>query len=682
MKATQNIVTKSLRLVHYYPRSIWWITSRVILLALLMTVARIYLQPRYTATATMTTLPSGFELKYTEGRIDVQSAFGPAMVLTQTHTEYLLSRTIAAGVMEQLKAEGLHVDNGRLVTTYVTKPVSSVIRACRSLLDYGQILSMPEDDALVRRLQKSTSVRNVPGSFILEISVRWSDPVIAARAVNMITDRYVELVRDSNQEEMRVTREFIKGRIAETSRRFDEIGTAIKAFKATEGFYLGNSDIELKMDEMTTYLKDMRRAEAAVSELESRLRILKEYQSPAVLSELHAELAGAQARRQALENSFKDAEAELSRFPELEQKLAALYREHAERAANLDILNNSLAKTEIAEASNISSVRTIDRAIVPLFPSGPRLLSSAMASILVGLLLSAAYIGSMEYVRPHLRCQKDFEQVGASLKGLVPFDQHANNVGQGRVAAGGEAAHARPSFLDRFVYACQREERRLRRKGPEGVLPGEESWTFHNRRAFNNHIDHLVDHLVKTCRGKAIAFTSLDEDKGKSFVIEHLAMRASNAGKRVLVIDANTVNPRMQQAFRIQVSRTTLADMMTGTGTLETALTPVAPGFDVVVAGRQSADNRVALDIAGMRNQLDAVGANYDLVMIDTPSLRVDPLVTRLWDLSSRMVCILDATTCTRDSFDDLRERLVQYDRPIDHVLNYVRFSGDYLYDS
>jgi len=426
----------------------------------------------------------------------------------------------------------------------------------------------------------------------------------------------------------------------------------------------------------------MRMAQATVSGLESRLRILKEYQTPAVLSELRAELAAAQSRRQALENAYKTAEEEIGAYPALEQKLASWYRELAERTANLGILNDSLAKAEIAEASQISSVRVIDQAKIPLFPAGPRLLTSGLNGILAGLLLSLAYIGAMEYVRPHLRCRQDFEQTGSMLKGLIPFDPHAGNAGQGAMATGTGAVHVKPSFLDRLVHACQREEQRLRRKGPDSVPAGEADWAFHNRRAFNNHVDHLVEHLIRTSRGKAIAFTSLDEDRGKSFVIEHLAIRAAHGGKRVLIIDANSVNPRMQQAFGIRVSKATLADLMTGAGTLDSALTNVAAGIDVVTSVNQAVDNRTNWDIAGVRSQLDAIAENYDLVMIDTVSLRLDPLVTRLWALSSHMVCVLDATSCTRDSFDNLRERVAEYDHSVDYVLNYVRFSGDYLYDS
>lgn len=680
MKTTQNIFTKTLRLVHYYPRSIWWITTRVMLLTILVATARMCLQPQYTARSTMTTLPSGFELKYTEARMDVRSALGPAMVLTQTHTEYLLSRTIAEDVIAQLQSEGLPVDNGPFSS--IKKPVRSFLNSALTLVRYGRIMSVPPEDALIDRLRRATTVRNVPGSFILEIAVRWPNPVVAARAVNTITDRYVSLVREANQQEMRVTREFINGRIAETLQALDKIDTSIKTFKGEKRFYQGKTDFDLKMDEMATYLKEMRKSQAVADDLEERLTVLKNYQSPAVLSDLTAELAGARARTSSLEQSYKAIEEELNRFPALEQELLALFRERAERAANLETLQESLTRTEIAEASQLSSVRTIDRAAVPRFPSGSNLVSSGLSAILVGLILSAVYIATMEYVRPQLRSRSDFENRGVSLQGLIPYDQHSASRSRIELAADNANPDRKASRLDRFVYGCQVWERGFRRKESTGRPPASEGWTLHNRRAFINHVDHLVAHLTESCRGVPVVFTSLDEERGKSFVIEHLAFRAVHSGKKVLIIEANTDYPRMRQAFGIQSVKATFADVRSGKSRLQEAILTAAAGIDLVPAEKQSADSRKEWDVASLREQLRSISQQYDLVMIDTVSLRIDPLVKRLWDLSGHMVCILDATTCTMDSFDDLQGRVARYENKVDYVLNYVRFSGDYLYES
>ena len=201
MRSSDNVITRSIRLLHYYPRSVGWIVSRLLLLTILISVVLLVARPSYRATCTMTTLPSGFELIYTEGRKDVQSALGPAMALTQTHTEHLLSRTIAGEVVDELVATGADLDDGNFIRHYVMRPFMRAAGKAVNVLNYGRIPDISPRESAIRRLRARTGVNNVPGSFILEISVTWPDPKIAADAANLITEKYVAEMRRSNRTE-------------------------------------------------------------------------------------------------------------------------------------------------------------------------------------------------------------------------------------------------------------------------------------------------------------------------------------------------------------------------------------------------------------------------------------------------------------------------------------------------
>ena len=671
MRSSDNVITRSIRLLHYYPRSVGWIVSRLLLLTILISVVLLVARPSYRATCTMTTLPSGFELIYTEGRKDVQSALGPAMALTQTHTEHLLSRTIAGEVVDELVATGADLDDGNFIRHYVMRPFMRAAGKAVNVLNYGRIPDISPRESAIRRLRARTGVNNVPGSFILEISVTWPDPKIAADAANLITEKYVAEMRRSNRTEMHVTREFLTQSIRNTSRELNEIDEQIQSFKDTRDFYTGEKDIVLTMEEMTEYLRDARKTEAGIEEVTDKLKLLQDYQSPTALVPLRATLAGLTARKRTLDKSLETIETRLDFYPSLERQLIALYRERAEKEAALEILQQSLTKTEIAEASQINTVKIIDPAVKPPLPSRPRLLHNGVAAIMVGLILSVAFVTGMEHMRRYVRAPEDLNEVGIRPAGVIPFFKSGNR-----------GKRVPTTAVERIVRGFASRERKMHRKTKGRRRSYGKGKSSKNAVTFHNHLDHLMVRLADEAAGKPIVFTSMDEEQGKSFLIEHLARRAAEAGRKVLVVDANLVDPTLHQAFNTN-GNVMFADVLSGRANLTDAIVHVDPRIDLIPSdGKRGVGQDEAWQIDSVGQQLEAIREPYDMVLMDAASLRTHPMVTRLWTLSRKMVCVFDATTSTQSDAVELSELVKDRGAEVNYVLNYVKYPGDYLYQA
>jgi uncharacterized protein involved in exopolysaccharide biosynthesis len=242
------------RLLTYYRSRIWWITSRVVLLTIVLSAVGLLLLPKYTARTKLTLLPTRSEIGYASTRPEALG-LSPAALLGQTHVEALMSRTLAEDVARTLQAEGGGSgEAGGLLANirrWVIAPVIGSLHRGLTLLNTGR-WEMPEPTtALAYVIQGRTEVQNLPGSFVFQVGVTWDDPDTAARVANLLTERYVQMTLQASREEMRTTREYIEARITETEGGLAALEEKIKGYRVEEGLYATSTDLELGLQELS-----------------------------------------------------------------------------------------------------------------------------------------------------------------------------------------------------------------------------------------------------------------------------------------------------------------------------------------------------------------------------------------------------------------------------------------------
>lgn len=136
--------------------------------------------------------------------LPIEVADRPSIVMPATQRDPILdeermltgrpiSRQVAERYLEELanapRPEGFFAT----VKYYVGKVVSGTIELAR---DFVQLLGLSEDqtpvDRLATKLKKNFSVTHAPGSSVMEISFRWSDPAVAQSVVQSWVDLYME----------------------------------------------------------------------------------------------------------------------------------------------------------------------------------------------------------------------------------------------------------------------------------------------------------------------------------------------------------------------------------------------------------------------------------------------------------------------------------------------------------
>jgi chain length determinant protein tyrosine kinase EpsG len=119
---------------------------------------------------------------------------------------------------------------------------------------------------------------------------------------------------------------------------------------------------------------------------------------------------------------------------------------------------------------------------------------------------------------------------------------------------------------------------------------------------------------------KCLALVSARRGEGKSFIAANLAVLFAQLGQRTLLIDADLLNPRQHQLFKLD-NRAGLSSVLSGMTGLQAAVPiPRLGGLAVLAAGPPPPNPRELLSRPFFAKVIGQATQAFDVVLIDTPS--------------------------------------------------------------
>ncbi|MEZ2295909.1 polysaccharide biosynthesis tyrosine autokinase [Variovorax sp. RCC_210] len=284
----------------------------------------------------------------------------------------------------------------------------------------------------------------------------------------------------------------------------------------------------------------------------------------------------------------------VSAMPVLQRDALRLERDVRVNGELYKSLLNSSLQLRLVKEGKVGNVRLLDKATEPKRPIKPQKPLIVALSLVLGLLAGVALAILRSKMSSGIRNPQEIEdRLGLNVYSVVPLALEQDRILQ-RIAGGAGGVQ---------VLAITE---------PESLAI----------ESLRNLRISLQLTLMESGNNRVL-ITGATPGVGKSFVSGNFAVIMAQAGKRVLLIDADLRKGHIQKAFGLP-RRGGLADVLIGDMPAEQAIHgAVVPNLDILTTGNYPANPANLMLSARLGEFLNAMSEQYDLVVIDSPPVLV-----------------------------------------------------------
>jgi len=478
----------------------------------------------------------------------------------------------------------LDPDGGRLLEGEVGKAAAgggvelfvSELRA-RPGLEF-RVVRRRHDDAVaeLQSLVRVAEKGKKTGILQLSLEGEWASGI--SSILDALSRAYVRQSVERRSAEAEKTLAFLETQLPVLRANLDAAEAELEGYRSRGG----NVDVTLETQAAVTRAVEI---EKAVSELNVEHAALRER-----FTDEHPALVALQQKLRQLEAERLKLDGRLRKLPEAELESARRMRDV--KVANelyLTVLNKA-QELRVVKEGTIGNVRVLDAAIVPVKPVAPRKGRVLALSLLLGLALGVAGALALRALSEGVEDPDAIERaLGVAVNASVPHS----------------AAHE----------AAERRARRERLLLPILAASDPKDLAVESLRSLRTSLQFaLVD-----ARNAIVAIGGPAPGVGKSFVTANLAHVLAEAGKSVLLVDADLRRGRLHQVFgqeragglsEVIAGQLPVLEAIRGTGQAKVSLltTGAIPPNPAELLGSERF-GRFLADVA----------ARYDIVLVDTP---------------------------------------------------------------
>jgi capsular exopolysaccharide synthesis family protein len=118
---------------------------------------------------------------------------------------------------------------------------------------------------------------------------------------------------------------------------------------------------------------------------------------------------------------------------------------------------------------------------------------------------------------------------------------------------------------------------------------------------------------------RTLVVTSARADEGKTTAVANLGVVTAQSGSRVCVVDCDLRRPNLHRVFGLANDRGLTTALIDGLGLAKVAQPTRIPNLSVVTTGPLPPVQTELVGSRRMRELLEAAGADFDLIICDTP---------------------------------------------------------------
>lgn len=453
------------------------------------------------------------------------------------------------------------------------------------MLEVTRLAARPGAQFLLRRhsplsnaeaVQKALRVtEQEKQSGIIRAKLVGEDPQRVHQVLTEIGKEYMRQDRVRKSEQAKRSLAFLEQALPTLKRTLDQAEEHYNRFRIENGI------VDLGLETQTS-LQELAATRTRRSELSQKRTLLLARFSPA-----HPAILVLDRQRQQLDQRLARLTQRLQQLPGLEQEQARLLRDIQVNNDLYAALSKTAQQLRLLWAGRISNVRLIDEPMPSEKPVSPRIPLIIMMSTMIGLFSGVVTAFARKSMRGGIEEPRQLERLfgRGTVYATIPHSRAEEK--QRRMASENDAPPPLLARVQPFDPAI--ESLRAFRCALQFALCG-----------FKNNV---------------VMLTGATRGAGTSFVCANLAAVVAASRKRVLLIDADLRNGQLHRYFGVPrelgLSKTTSGSTPIHRGVIE--------NLDFIATGtppRNRSDFLLHLNFSSL---LETVGANYDLVLIDTP---------------------------------------------------------------
>jgi len=419
------------------------------------------------------------------------------------------------------------------------------------------------------------------------------------------------------------------------------------------------ADLKIQIAELSTQLGP---SYPKVAQLNNQLKeIDKQIQSETqkAIEKLRGQYMAAQQRENMLRDALEKQKQEANKLNESAIEYSLLKRDVETNRTLYEGLLQKMKEAGVTAGLRSNNFRIVDAARVPNSPVEPNIPRNLAFALVLGLTSGIALAFLLENMDNTVRTTEQAQIISAlPALGMIPLGSKSSNNG------------SRP----------KRPELTSSREAVELVTQARpQSQMAESYRALRTSL--LLSNLGAP--PKVIMVTSARPQEGKTTTSINSAIVLAQKGVRVLLIDADLRRPSVHKTLGMG-PRSGLSNVLTGSATLEQAITPspILPNLFVLSAGTPPPNPAELLASSNMKDVLTELRGQYDHIVLDTPpTLSVTDAVV----LSPRVdaiILVIRSGQTTKQALRRARDILMQVNAHVTGVLlNAVDLSSpDYYY--
>ncbi len=311
------------------------------------------------------------------------------------------------------------------------------------------------------------------------------------------------------------------------------------------------------------------------------------------INEVQRGIRGLEASRDRLVRNIQDYKGQLGSLPGQQSELASMERERMLRETAYRDAVNQLRGNDLQQTSEGGYVQVIQAAEVPFAPAPSGAMNTLLLGAFLGLLAGIGLAFVLEMTSNLLYKQEDVEKLGVHVLDFIPHTDALNKKNRAsRVSVGSQQVSAALVALfspfGPYVEALRKVEASL-----GFAAPG----------------------------GKTFLVTSSRPGEGKSVTTANLAILFARSGRRTLLIDADMRRPQVHDLFGLSNEKG-LANLLSDADHVPAYEAIVDMGVEnlrILPAGESSRVSTELLRAADLKELIDTLGEDYDMVLVDSP---------------------------------------------------------------